>query len=72
MAGSAYSSALFSFLIIVFTIQYYFIIKSFWVGVGLGNDDYDNTLGDGPYFNIRLHSNNYRLDGSYQNEWGMT
>lgn len=31
VAGSAYSSALFSFMIIVFTVQYYFIIRSFWL-----------------------------------------
>ncbi len=71
VAGSAYSSALFSFMIIVFTIQYYFIIRNFWLGVGLGNDHYNNTLGWGPYYTLRLHSNDWRFGGSHTDEWGM-
>jgi hypothetical protein len=70
VAGSAYSSALFSFMIVVFTIQYYFIIRSFWIGVGLGNDNYNGKL-NGPYGFIRIHSNDYRLASSYNSEVGM-
>ncbi len=40
--------------------------------MGLGNDNYDNTLGDGPYFFIRLNSNKWRLASSYITEVGMT
>lgn len=72
VAGSAYSSALFSFLIVVFTVQYYFIIRSFWIGVGLGNDDYTYTLASGPYHLIKLTANNWRLNSSYNTEYGMT
>ena len=72
VSGSAYSSTLFGFMILVFTVQYYFIIKSFWVGVGLGNDNYDYFLGDGPYFMIRLKTNLWRLNSSYITEMGMT
>lgn len=72
VAGSAYSSALFSFLIVVFTVQYYFIIRSFWIGVGLGNDDYSYTLANGPYYLIKLTSNDFRLNSSYNTEYGMT
>ena len=71
VAGSAYSTALFAFMIIVFTIQYYFIIFSFWNHVGLGRDDYNNTLGDGPYYMIRLHANRWRPISSYRSEVGM-
>lgn len=63
---------MFSFLIIVFTIQYYFIIRSFWIGVGLGNDNYDYTLASGPYYLIRLTPNDWRLNSSYNTEYGMT
>lgn len=72
VSGSAYSSALMGFLIIVFTLQYYFIIRSFWIGIGLGNDNYDYTLADGPYFFIRLQSNNWRLNSSYNTDYSMT
>lgn len=40
--------------------------------MGLGNDNYDNTLSSGPYFLIRLQSNNWRLNSSYNNQYGMT
>lgn len=72
VAGSAYSSTLFSFLILVFTVQYYFIIRSFWIGVGLGNDNYDYSLANGPYYTIKLTSNDWRLNSSYNTEYGMT
>lgn len=72
VAGSTYSSTMFGFLIMVFTVQYYFIIKSFWVGVGLGNDNYTYTLGQGPYFFVRLHTNDWRLNSSYTTEVGLT
>lgn len=72
VSGSAYSSAMIGFLIIVFTLQYYFIIRSFWIGVGLGNDNYDYSLGSGPYSFIRLQSNNWRLSSSYNTQVGMT
>lgn len=72
VAGSAYSSAVMGFLIIVFTLQYYFIIRSFWIGVGLGNDDYYYSLASGPYSFIRLQSNDWRLSGSYNTQVGMT
>ena len=57
---------------IVFTVQYYFIIRSFWVGIGLGNDNYDYSLGSGPYFTISLLDNDYRLNSSYTSQYGMT
>jgi hypothetical protein len=72
VAGSAYSSALLSFLIVVFTIQYYFIIRSFWIGVGLGNDFYTKSLASGPYSLISLHANDTRLNSSYTSQYGMT
>lgn len=72
VAGSAYSSTLFSFLILVFTVQYYFIIRSFWIGVGLGNDNYDYSLASGPYYTIKLTANDWRLNSSYNTEYGMT
>jgi len=72
VAGSAYSSALFSFLIIVFTIQYYFIIRSFWIGVGLGNDEYKSNLVNGEFQMLRLLSNDYRIFSSFNTNVGMT
>ncbi len=72
VAGSAYSNALFSFLILVFTIQYYFIIRSFWIGVGLGNDSYNNTLGTGEPKMIRIHTTDFRLNSSVNTNIGMT
>lgn len=72
VSGSAYSSAVIGFLIIVFTLQYYFIIRSFWIGIGLGNDNYDYTLASGPYYFIRLQSNNWRLNSSFNTDYGMT
>jgi hypothetical protein len=72
VAGSAYSSALFSFLIVVFTVQYYFIIRSFWIGIGLGNNDYKYSLGSGSYYLIKLTANDWRLNSSYNTEYGMT
>jgi hypothetical protein len=59
-------------MIMVFTVQYYFIIRSFWVGVGLGNDDYKNTLAEGPYSFIRILSGDYRLNSSFTTQVGMT
>lgn len=72
VGGSAYSSALFSFMILVFTIQYYFIIRSFWMGVGLGNDNETKSLAKGAFHKIRIHTNDWRLSNSYQSEMGMT
>lgn len=57
---------------IVFTVQYYFIIRSFWVGIGLGNDNYNYSLGSGPYFTISLLDNDYRLNTSFTSQYGMT
>lgn len=45
VVSSAYSTMILSFVVLVFSVQYYFIVRSFWVGVGLGHDDYGNTLG---------------------------
>ena len=61
VAGSAYSSGLFSFMVMVFTVQYYFIIRSFWVGIGLGNDNYTNTLADSKFRLISILATDYRL-----------
>lgn len=72
MAGSSYSSMLFSFMIIVFSIQYYFIVRSFWLGTGLANDDYTNTLGDGKFQLIRIISTDHRLSTSVNLNVGMT
>ena len=66
VGGSAYSSALFSFMILVFTIQYYFIIRSFWMGVGIGNDNETKSLAKGAFHKIRIHTNDWRLANSYQ------
>lgn len=52
-----------SFVVLVFSVQYYFIVRSFWVGVGLGHDDYGNTLG-GEFKMLRLISSDYRLSGA--------
>lgn len=71
VAGSSYSSGLFSFMIIVFTIQYYFIIRSFWVGIGLGNDSYTNTLAEGKFKLINILSTDYRLKSSITTQVGF-
>jgi hypothetical protein len=63
---------LFSFMVIVFTIQYYFMIRSFWLGVGLANDNYENTLAEGKFSLIRILSTDYRLNSSYNMNVGMT
>ena len=72
VAGSAYSSALFSFMILVFTIQYYFIIRSFWIGIGLGNDGYNRSLGNGEFQMLRILSGDSRQNSSYNTNVGMT
>jgi hypothetical protein len=59
-------------MIIVFTVQYYFIIRSFWVGIGIGNNDYFSSLASGPYNLIKLTTNTWRLNNSYTTEYGMT
>jgi len=64
VAGSAYSSMIYSFMVIVMTIQYYFIVRSFWLGVGLANDNYTNTLSDGKFSLVRILSTDYRLNTS--------
>ena len=71
VAGSAYSSGLFSFMIMVFTVQYYFIIRSFWVGVGLGNDNYVNTLADGKFKLINILATDYRIFSSTTTQVGF-
>ena len=72
VAGSAYSSALFSFMIVVFTIQYYFIIRSFWIGTGLANDSYTNTLAQGKFKMLRILSTDVRLNSSFNTNVGFT
>ena len=59
-------------MVIVFSIQYYFIVRSFWLGTGLANDNYTNTLGDGRFSLIRIISTDYRLSTSINQNVGMT